>query len=176
MKINWDRWVRRDRGTLLFTAFAWFLSAGAFLYLDFSKPTIKSKSDLTFISGSFVNYSWISYTRGSSLIFKLENYTNKFKIKADFFPLLKTEEFKSIPYGKNINISIPKGFEKYLNTNKDPFFVYSISSDQETYLDFNDTIKKHNSPLFSIVSSIFILLGSIFIYLGCRAKVKTSIF
>jgi hypothetical protein len=110
---------------------------------------------------------------GSSLTFKLQNYNNRFKIKADFFSILQKDKFKSIPKGDTLVIGIPNGFTKYLNSLKEPFFVYSIASNDQTYLDLKETIDKHNSHLFLYMAGLFSLAGYAFIHYGQRAKIKT---
>jgi hypothetical protein len=145
------------------------------LFLEFTKPIIKDKTDLYFITGTFYDYDWIKYSKGSSLTFRLKDYDNNFRIKADFFQILKQTEFKNIPMGEKINVGIPKGFEKYLNIDKEPFFVYSISSEKENYLDYKEVIKKHNSNFMKIFASIFILFGFILLIIRFKLKPKLSV-
>jgi hypothetical protein len=59
-----------------------------FLYFD--KERIESKSNIAFINGPFDEYSWVDLggPNGSSLIFKLQNYSNQFKIAANLFSIL----------------------------------------------------------------------------------------
>lgn len=177
MAINWVRFIKRDRGTLLFVGIFFLIAAIVLLFLYFDKVKIKSKDDIAYISGPFEKYSWVSYggRNGSSLTFKLQNYNNVFKIKADFFSILRRDEFKKIPYGDTLTVGIPKSFMKVLNTQKTPFFVYSIASNRLTYLDLNKVIAKHNSILFIYGAGLFMILGYIFIYFGRKANLKTSI-
>jgi hypothetical protein len=175
MKINWDRWVKRDRGTLLFCGYAFLASAILFVYLDCTKVKVKSKEDLVFINGPFQNYSWIKYTKGSLLTFKLQNFNARFQIAADFYGILKREEFKNIPYGQNITTAIPKEDEHFLNSNNQ-LLAFSVASGKDTFLSLDDTIRKHNDYTFVIGVGLFILLGFIFIYFGYKSKIKTSIF
>jgi hypothetical protein len=177
MKINWDRLgFQRDRRSLIWTGILFLGSGVSMLFLYFDKEKINSNKDITFISGPFKGYKWIDLgSHGSSLTFTLQNYSNRFKIKADFFSILKKDKFKSIPYGTTLTIGIPFSFEKYLNKPKDPFFVYSVVSKNFTYLDLNKSINKHNSPLFLFMTGLFAIAGCTFIYFGQRAKVKTSL-
>ena len=177
MAINWDSFVKRDRGSLLFAGISSFIVVFAILFLYFYKEKIKNKEDITFITGPFEEYIWVNLggRNGSSLTFKLQNYRNRFKIKADFFSILEKEQFKKISNGDTLTIGIPNAFAKYLNTSKDPFFVYSIASGNCIYLSLNEAIAKHNSPLFLFAALVFALCGCIFIYFGRRAKVKTPI-
>jgi hypothetical protein len=177
-RFNWEKLgFRRDRGSLMWAGILCLASAVAMLFLYFDKEKIKSKKDITFISGPFEKYNWVDLggRNGSSLTFKLQNYSNRFKIKAEFFSILQTDKFKTIPNGDTLTIGIPNGFAKYLNTPKQPFFVYSIASNDLTYLDLKDAIAKHNSPLFLLATGLFVTGGCTFIYYGRRAKVKTPI-
>jgi hypothetical protein len=178
MKINWEKLgFRRDRGSLIWAGILGLASTVSMLFLYFDKERIESKSDIAFINGPFHEYSWVDHggRSGSSLTFKLQNYSNRFKIKADFFSILQKDNFKSIPYGDTLTIGIPNGFGKYLNRPKDPFFVYSIASNNFTYLDLNKAIDKHKSPLFLFMAGLFAIGGCAFIYFGRKAKVKTPI-
>jgi hypothetical protein len=177
MAINWDKFVRRDSGSLLSAGVLSLAAAIIMLFFYFGKEKIKGKEDITFIRGPFEQYSWINLGggNGSSLTFTLQNYSNRFKIKADFFPILQIDKFKAIPYGNTLTIGIPKGFAKRLNTAKEPFFIYSIASSNFTYLDLNRTIAKHNSPVLLFATGLFAICGYTFIYFGRRAKVKTPI-
>ena len=177
MTINWDKFVRRDRGSLLFGGILSLASAFAMLFLYFDKEKINSNGDITFISGPFKEYSWVDLggRNGSSLTLTLQNYSNRFKIKADFFSILQKERFKAISYGDTLTVGIPNSYVKFLNTAKEPFFIYSISSNDLTYLDLKNAITKHNSPLFLFAAGLFGIGGYVFIYFGRKAKVKTPI-
>jgi hypothetical protein len=161
----------------MFSGIACFSVAIGMLFLYFDKPNIKTQEDIAFIRGPFEEYKWtdLGGRGGSSLTFKLQNYNNWFKIKADFFPILETSKFKTISNGDTLTIGIPNDFVKYLNKPKHPFFVYSIASNSTSYLDLKDAIEKHNSPLFLFCSGLFAVGGYIFIYFGRRAKKKTPI-
>ena len=178
MRINWEKLgFRRDRGSLIWAGILCLASAVVMLFFYFDKEKIKSKKDITFISGPLQEYKWVDLggRNGSSLTFTLQNYSNRFKIKADFFPILQTNEFKAISFGDTLTIGIPNGFAKYLNTPRQPFFVYSITSNDFNYLDLNAAIAKHNSLLFLFMAGLFAIGGYTFIYFGRKAKVKTSI-
>ena len=177
MTIRWDKFVRPDRGKLLFAGILIFASAAAMLFFYFSKETIKSKGDITYINGPFEQFSWINSGKrsGSSLTFQLQNYSNKFKIKADFFTILQKDKFRMIPYGDTLTIGIPNRFVKYLNKPRERFFVYSISSKDFIYLDLNKVISKHNSQLLLFAAGLFLIGGCVLIYFGRKVKQKTSI-
>ena len=175
--MNWDNFIRRDSGTLLFSGILSVAISAIILFLYFDRVKVKGEDDITFISGPFDGYSWVDLggRSGSALTFKLGNYSNRFKIKADFFGILQLNKFKAIPYGDTLIIGIPNAFAKYLNTGKEPFFVYSIASGSTTCLDLSKTIAKHNSPLFLFAAGLFAIGGCAYIFFGRRAKVKTPI-
>lgn len=176
MAINWNKFVRRDRASLLWGGIFFFMGSVALLYFYLDRETIRGKDNITFIKGPFEEYHWIDYGMdGASLTFELQNYNNRFKIKADFFSILQKDKFKSVPRGDTLTIGIPKRFVKYLNTPLQPFFVYSIASKDFTYLDLRETIKINNTPGPLIAALVFVILGYYFIRLGKRAKVKTTI-
>jgi uncharacterized membrane protein len=173
MKSTNKWWSKIDTSRFIIAGCVIIITGVALFFLGFTKPSIKNKTDLDFINGTFYDYHWIKYNKGSSLTFRLKDYDNNFKIKADFFQILKQTEFKNIPMGEKVIVGIPKGFEKYLNTDKDPFFVYSISSEKENYLDYKKVIMKHNSNFMNIFASILILLG--FAVLIIRLKIKSTL-
>lgn len=153
-----------------------FIGSMGLLYFYFARELIRGSDDVTFIKGPFQEYSWIDYGMdGTSLTFKLQNYINRFKIKADFFSILQKDKFKSIPYSDTLTIGIPNSFVKYLNKPKQLFFVYSIASNGFTYLDFGEAIKVHNTPGPLVAAKVLVMLGYYFIHLGRRAKVKTPL-
>jgi hypothetical protein len=120
-------------------------------------------------------YSWIDYGMdGASLTFKLQNYNNRFKIDANFFSILQKDKFKSIPYGDTLTVGVTKRLFRYLNTSKQPFFVYSIASKDFTYLDLKETTKV-NSTLGPLIAAIlFVILGLYTMHLARRAKEETQ--
>jgi hypothetical protein len=178
MAINWKKFffVRRDSGSLIRAGIICFIGAVGLLYFYLTRETIRGSDNVTFIKGPFNKYSWIDYGMdGASLTFELQNYSNRFKIDANFFSILQKNRFKSIPSGDTLTIGIPNRFVKYLNTPKQPFFVYSIASKDFIYLDLKETIKLNNTPGPLIAAIVFVILGLYTIHLGRRAKVKTPI-
>lgn len=177
MKVNWDRWIKRDRGSLLFLGYASFFLALFLLYLDFTKPVINSKNDLIFISGPITDFTFFDGSRGTHIYtLRLKNFKNTFKIKADFLSFFKKDEFRIIPAEQEVTVAIPKIFENILNTNYESVFIYSLTSNTETYLDYAQAIEKHNSNLLKYFSGAAILIGFVSIYFGNKAKIKTPIF
>jgi hypothetical protein len=176
MAINWNKFVRRDRASLIWTGILFLIGSLGLLYFYFGRERIRSRDDITFITGPFEEYSWIDYGMdGASFTFKLQNYSNRFKIKADFFPILQKDKFKSITHGETLTLGIPNRFVKHLNKPKQPFFVYSIASNDLPYLDLRVTIKVHNTPGPLVAAIVFGILGYYFIHLGRRTKVQESI-
>jgi hypothetical protein len=176
MAINWNNYfsVRRDRGSWLTAGIIAFAGSLVLFYLYFSREQITSKGDITFITGPFKEYSWIDYGKdGASLTFTLQNYTNRFKIKADFFYFLPKGKLKTISYGDTLTVGIPNTFVKFLNKPKQLFFVYSIASGNVTYLDLRDTIEAQNSLGPLIAAIVFVLLGFYSIHISRKAKPKT---
>ena len=129
---------RRNKRIFLFSGLLLLLVGGTLLYLELAKPVIKSKDDLAFIHGPFRDYKWTGTGKHDYFIFRLQNYSNNFRINLRFLDILKTNEFTSTPAGQDITLGIPKSFIKYLNTNKSMFHVYSIASGKEIYLDSKD--------------------------------------
>ncbi len=174
MKNFGNKWAKMDPSKFLFAGCITIIIGIGLIFLESTKPTINNERDLDFISGTFYDYHWTKYNKGSSLTFRLKDYDNNFKIKADFFQILKQQEFTAISMGEKIRIGIPKGFKKYLNTDKDPFFVYSISNEKENYLDYKEVIKKHNDYLMKIFAFILILSGIILLVIRFKSKLSVS--
>ena len=172
MRINWARWFKTDRSHLLRGGLILLFAAIIWLYLYIDKPRIKSKEDLIFVSGPFEDYTWVSMGggKGSSLTFKMQNFPFRFKIKADFFPILRTNAFRQIKYGEILTVGIPKGDTTFLQYGKTPFFVYAISSSGHTYINTVDAIKKHNSPVLLYASFGFGVAGLLALYYARKMK------
>lgn len=172
MSIDWDRFIRRDRRTLMFAGIISLAASFALLFIYLNREKVKSKNDITFVSGPFDEYSWTGSggRNGSSLTFRLQNYSNDFTVKADFFSILKSNAFKTISHGDTLTIGISNNSAKYLGSPKDKFLVYSISSAAVNYLDLDKAIAKHNSKLFLVWVALLFLCGCALIYFGFKAK------
>ncbi len=176
MKINWDRWVKRDRGSLIFIGFLCLFCAIAFLYIDLTKPEIKDKNDLIFITAPITDFNFYDGNRGIHIYtIRLKNYRSSFQIKADFLSFFKSDEFRTISSGQDVTVAIPRVFEKALNSDK-TLLIYSLTSNNENFLDCAQTIEKHNSNLIKYFSVLATLIGIVFIYFGNKAKDKTTLF
>lgn len=168
------KWAEKNRDKLFFIGYLWIGVAAFLLYLELTKPNIHTKDDLVYLSGPFTGYNWENRSKGSELIFSLANYPCNFQIKADFYPILKTPEFKNIAYSELLTVGIPKGYESRIVIRSRNVCVYSITSAKENYLDISRVIKKHNSIFMEISISILILLGACSIYWGYRSKHRTE--
>ncbi|RYY90913.1 MAG: hypothetical protein EOO15_00460 [Chitinophagaceae bacterium] len=145
--------------------------------MDLTKPTIDSRKDLVFISGPYAGYTETKTGKGSnSLTFTLENYSDIFKIKADFFSALDKAKLSELELGENVTISIPKEEEQDLNTSKNPFFVYSLEGMNKNVLDVDSVVEKHNYNFMKYASLAFLLLGCLCFYSARKTPVRSPIF
>ena len=169
--------MRRDSGSLIFAGLFFLISAIVLLYFYFSRDQITSKNDIKLVHGPYEKYDWIDKggKNGSSLTFHLLGYNATFKIKADFFSVLKKDDFKAIPQRKNLIIGIPNKDTLNLKSHGEIIFVYSIAGDDFTYMSFADTLKKHTTNLLLIAAGFFGIFGALLIYFGRRAKVRHQI-
>ena len=176
MAVDWSKWILGDRERLLPAGVMSLLVAPVLLFLHINREKIRTEDDFHFISGPFAEYRWTSYggKGGSNLTFRLQNYSNRFQIKADFYSILRQQEFKAIPYDEVITVGILKTSSHDLNTLVSPIPVYSVTSGSFTYLDPDAAISKHNSSFMFYAAGFFLILGCTFIYLGWKAKVKSS--
>lgn len=172
MKINWDRWIKRDKGTLLFAGFTLVCAAIAILYIDLTKPEVKKREDLFFIKDIFSDYSWIKYSKGSRLTFRLQHYNNNFQVKADFYSVLDKTSLNSISNGDTVEVSIPAESVKHLNTDGSDLLAFSLQNHYTNCMDYRDTIRKHNSNFIKIAAGVFFLIGSVSVYSGFTSKRK----
>lgn len=143
----------------------------AFCWVELSKPKIKDQSDLYFINGHFRDYDFDKHGgRYTIYTFRLKEFSNSFKIKADFLGDFKIDDFKNIDYGHELIISISKEDISNLNTNNSYFFVFTIADNKTSYLDTSYTIKRHNSKFIYYASILFVIVGLISIYYGQKWK------
>jgi hypothetical protein len=150
--------------------------AVAFSWIELSKPKIKSPSDLYFIKGHFRDYDFNKHGgRYTIYNFRLKEFYNSFKIKADFLGGFEKSKFINLQYGDSLTIAISQDDIDNLNTSNSYFFVFSIVNNQTTFLDTDYTIKKHNSNLIYFASFVFVVVGLISIYYGQRWKRKNKL-
>ncbi len=88
--------------------YLFIFSGFVFLCFEFTKPQIHSDKDLFFIKGHFKNYNFINGDKGfRDYTFKFKEYSNTFKIKADFLGNhFNIEKFIKLQPGDNLTISI----------------------------------------------------------------------
>lgn len=129
------------------------------------KPSIHSKDDLECVKGKYSRHSFTySSLRGGGYRYYvwLKNYSNPFKIKADFIDHSLKRKFEgSIRFGDELIIDIQKGKKPKLNSNEN-IFIYSMRSNEVVYIDSKDTLAKHNSPFLLFISIGFILFGVLY--------------
>ena len=177
MKINWDRWIKRDRGTLLFVGYSACIFAIALMTIKFSRPKVKNGNDLYFISAPFKDYKFIDGNKGyHNYEIWLKGYSNSFKINADFLSLFNKNKFTSSSSGDSLTISIAKDDFTKLNKGNEYLFIFSIKDASQTYLNPAETVKIYNSSNDYYYFSTLILLGLVLLYFGYKSKIKTSIF
>lgn len=148
-------------------------SAIAFSWIELSKPKVKRSEDLHFIKGRFRDYDFDKHGgRYTIYTFRLKEYSNSFKIKADFLGGFEKSKFIKLQYGDSLTISITPTDIKFLNTNKSYFFVFSIANNQTTFLDTAYTIKKHNSNILYYAATGLFLAGVVSLYYGLQWELK----
>ena len=171
--MNFKRLFQIDKSKLTFAGIMLIGSAIAFTWIELAKPKVKRLDDLYFIKGQFRDYDFDKHGgRYTIYTFRLKEYSNSFKIKADFLGGFEKGKFVNLQYGDSLTISIsPKDIEN-LNTNNSYFFVFSIANNQTTFLDADYTIKKHNSNFIYYAATGFFLVGVISFYYGIQWKLK----
>jgi hypothetical protein len=176
MIINWNRWIKRDRGTLLFAGYAACIAAIILMTIKISRPNVKSVDDLYFINAPVSDYKFIDGKRGyHSYEISLRGYSNTFKINADFLNLFNKEKFTNSPSRDNLTISIAKEDLNKLNKGNEYLFIFSLANANEIYLKPTETVKKYNNTNDYYYFSSLILLGIILLYFGYNSKINTSI-
>lgn len=166
-KNKFKRWFDRE----YFLPSTLFISLGIFFVIfHLSQPVVKSNIDLQTIQGkihqiSFKKTKGFRNTRQEYYLW-LTNYSNSFKIKADFINISeeRLNNFKiSTQIGEEVRVQIPKSKSHKLNTN-DYIFIFSLETNDAVYLSSSDTIKRHNSNFLPIVSFGFIAFGTIYFF------------
>lgn len=153
-----------DRQYYLVTTYT-IVTSLAVLYFYISKPTLQSEHDLISLKGTYLKHSF-THTSGRGGGYRyylwLNNYSNSFKIKADFInESLKPLFNSTIKPGTELTLQIAKSERSKLNS-EDYIFIYSLASNDFNYLNSKDTLQKHNSPLMLILSMCFTLFGILY--------------
>ena len=176
MKINWNRWIKRDRGTLLLAGYVACIAAIVLMTIKSSRPNVKSVDDLYFISAPVSEYKFIDRKRGyHNYEIWLKGYSNPFKINADFLNLFNKDKFTNSLSGDNLTLSIAKENFNKLNKGNEYLSIFSLTDANEIYLNPTETVKKYNSTNDYYYFSSLILLGLILLYFGYNSKLNTSI-
>lgn len=145
----------------------------AFTWIQLTKPKIKRLDDLYFIKGHFRDYDFDKHGgRYTIYTFRLKEYSNSFKIKADFLGGFEKSKFVNLQYGDSLTISISQTDIENLNTNNSYFFVFSIANNQTIFLDTDYTIKKHNSNFIYYAATGFFIVGTISLCYGVPWELK----
>ena len=171
--MNFKQFFYFDKSRLTFAGFLILASAVALAWIELSKPKIKTANDLYFIKGHFRNYNFSKNGgRYTTYTFRLQEFSNSFKIKADFLGGFDIDKFKTIGNGDDLTLSISKDDINNLNTGNSYFFVFSITNNVTPFLAVDYTIAKHNSNIIYYASALSIILGFTSIYFGRQWKRK----
>lgn len=146
------------------------LASILFLSIIFFRPTFKSQNDIKILTGHFKEYSFTSIGRGTSHLFWLKEYSNAFKISADFWSnkTFNQNEFYKLQYGDSVIVSIHKSEHNYFERNGDYFSIYSIKTPSTDILRIDNAVKIYNSNLILFGSLIFCLIGTVCLYFGYK--------
>ena len=171
--MNFKQFFNFDKSRLTFAGFLLLASAFALSWIELSKPKIKTANDLYFIKGHFRDYNFSKNGgRYTTYTFRLKEFSNSFKIKADFLGGFDIDKFKTIGNGEDLTVSISKDDINNLNTGNSYFFVFSLTNNEISFLDADYTIAKHNSNFIYYASALFTILGFTSIYFGQQWKRK----
>src|ERR1043165_6291732 len=113
---------------------------------EFGKQKVRDATDISTINGHLSSFSFQDRARGHHhYVIRLLEFPATFQIPADFLGSFSKNRFQSdLDIGDFISISISKGDEKSLTTNK-RLFVFSVRSKTATYLDEQETIRRYNN-------------------------------
>ncbi|MCH7415858.1 hypothetical protein MM213_20325 [Belliella sp. R4-6] len=126
-----------------------------------------STEDLIELKGKIIDYSFKDNTgwrrQGQQYYIYLDEYPNKFQIKADYLRYFDKEIFKeNFESGTILEISFPK-YQEHLIGTKEAVLLTSLSINSYEYISQRQTIEFEKS---SKSSNSDYLLGIIFIILG----------
>lgn len=173
--MNFKKVFQIDKGKLIFAGIMTIGFAISLIWIDLVKPKVKHLDNLFFIKGHFRDYDFSKHGgRYTIYTFRLKEYSNSFKIKADFLDGFEKGKFVNLQPGDDLDISISVTDIENLNTNKSYFFVFSIANNQTTFLDTDYTIKQHNSNFIYYAATGFFLFGVVSLYYGIQWKSKKT--
>ncbi len=171
IKNNLGRWFSRD----YYLPAAIFLFGGIVLiFSDLIKPSIHSEEDLYTVQGRYLKRSFVYVQgRGGGYNYELwlDNYSNAFRIRADFIPEGLKEQFNAnMKKMENLTLKIANEDSVKLNSGE-TIFVYGIQSDYYTFLHTRDTIAIHNDKL-GLWLSFGLITSGLFYYLLRKRYLK----
>ena len=171
--LNFRRLFQIDKSKLTFAGIMLICSAIAFTWVELAKPKVKSVNDLYFIKGHFRDYDFDKHGgRYTIYNFRLKEYSNSFKIKADFLGDFEKGKFVNLQNGEDLTVSISLKDFINLNTSNSYFFVFSLANNETTFLSSDYTIKMHNSNLIYYGATGFFLVGAVSLYFGLQWDLK----
>ena len=169
--MNYKKPFNFDKSKLTHVGILFLFGASVFIWTIFSNPKIHSTRDLYFIQGHFRDYNFHDYLRSVDYTFRLKEYSNSFKIKADFLGKdFKVTDFRALNYGSELKIAIAKDDSEKLNTNEKYFFVFAVTNDNTIFLDPALTVRKFNDNFEYYASAFFFIFGLIFVIFGLKNK------
>jgi hypothetical protein len=143
----------------------------------------ESTEDLINLNGKIIDYSFKDNTgrrkQGREYYIFLNEYPNKFQIKADYLRYFNKEIFENnFKSGRKVNLSFPKHQEHLIGTNEAVFLTsLSINSyeylSREQTLEFEKSSKSSNSSYY--LGIVFIILGILVFLLHDKLKNATNI-
>lgn len=127
---------------------------------EFTKPKIKTFSDLSTTHGQLASYSFQDGVRGRHFYqIQLTNYPSHFQIPADFIDSFSKDRFQAdIKTGDSLWLSLSKEEIGKL-TADEQIFVFSVRSTTTAYLDEQNTIRIYNGRFVLVMTAVFSLGG-----------------
>ena len=108
--------------------------------------------------------------------FALDDYSNSFKIKADFLKYFDVKSFQQLETGRMLIVGISNEDKQKLNTTKNYLFVYLITTDTQYFLNHKDTIAFQNSKRDYYYAFGLFCIGLVLIYVGYNLQPKKTTF
>jgi len=139
------------------------LSLLLFLHFE-TRPKVKTPSDLQATSGWLVSYSFVDGARGTHMYYlRLDSCTSTFQIPAGFLDYFEKSNFESkIRLGDSITVEFPKTLIDSINTNDKMIHIFSIKSNDHSFLDRNACIRSYKNDYFLVF--IFMIPGLLLLY------------
>jgi len=167
MTIRQFRVIFKDKKLFVSTAFMLFglFAFGFYIFKD----KVKTKSDLVEIDVKLKHYDFHTYgIKNDSYRYNLyfDEYKNRFQIVADFIDYFRQELFeRTVNNGDTLRIFISRNdYENIMN--QDKVELFGIYGKKKTYLEFENSIERHNNETPLYIGLIFIVVGGIIFYLN----------